>query len=381
MRCASGRVLPLDAAFARAGEAARADPLGTLRGLAVDALTQLARDPRTQAVFEILFHKCELVGELAERSAAQRSDRRQCLRSVEGLFELAIAKGQLPTTPIPDSPRNMMHAYVIGLMHEWVLDPADYDLRRPRPRWSMHSSRVCARSRREDRPPVAASRSAARIRSCQRPHDRASGAGPRRGAINGPVIMTILRPNSILMSDIQTVGIIGAGTMGNGIAQACAVAGMRTRDDRRLRCGRCRKASARSAAASIGWSRRTSSPLPTAMRRLRASSTTTDYAALRDVDLVIEAATENATLKFDILRKVDGFAKPDALLATNTSSISITQLAAVTSRAGPFRRHALLQPGTDDGAGRDHPRPADGGGDGRARAARSRSASARRRSS
>lgn len=121
-------VLPLDAAFARAGEAARADPLGTLRGLAVDALTQLARDPRTQAVFEILFHKCELVGELVQRSAAQQSDRRQCLSSVEELFELAIAKRQLPADTDSRLATNMMHAYVIGLMHEWVLDPADYDL-------------------------------------------------------------------------------------------------------------------------------------------------------------------------------------------------------------------------------------------------------------
>ena len=121
-------VLPLDAAFARAGEAARADPLGTLRGLAVDALTQLARDPRTQAVFEILFHKCELVGELAQRSAAQQADRRQCLSSVEELFELAIVKGQLPADTDTRLATHMMHAYVIGLMHEWVLDPADYDL-------------------------------------------------------------------------------------------------------------------------------------------------------------------------------------------------------------------------------------------------------------
>ena len=121
-------VLPLEAAFARAGEAARADPLGTLRKLAVDALTQLARDPRTQAVFEILFHKCELVGELAQRNAAQQTDRRECLCSVGQLFELAIAKGQLPPNTDTRLCTNMMHAYVIGLMHEWVLDPAEYDL-------------------------------------------------------------------------------------------------------------------------------------------------------------------------------------------------------------------------------------------------------------
>ena len=89
-------VLPLDAAMSRLADAARNDPLGTARSLAVDALMQLARDGRTQAVFEILFHKCELVGELAERSAAQQSDRRQCLSSVEALLDLAAAKGQLP---------------------------------------------------------------------------------------------------------------------------------------------------------------------------------------------------------------------------------------------------------------------------------------------
>lgn len=121
-------VLPLDAALARAGEAAREDPLGALRAFAVDALARLARDPRTQAVFEILFHKCELVGELAERSAAQQTDRRACLCSVESVFQLAIAKGQLPPDTDTRLATSMMHAYVIGLMHEWVLDPADYDL-------------------------------------------------------------------------------------------------------------------------------------------------------------------------------------------------------------------------------------------------------------
>jgi TetR/AcrR family transcriptional regulator, acrAB operon repressor len=121
-------VLPLDAAFARAAEAARCDPLGTIRGLAVDALTQLARDGRTHAVFEILFHKCELVGELADRSAAQQSDRRTCLSSVEKLFDLAVANGQLPAQTDTRLVTQMMHAYVIGLMHEWVLDPGEYDL-------------------------------------------------------------------------------------------------------------------------------------------------------------------------------------------------------------------------------------------------------------
>lgn len=137
------------------------------------------------------------------------------------------------------------------------------------------------------------------------------------------------------MSAIESVGVIGAGTMGNGIAQACAVAGVRTVmidvSDSALNKG----------VATIGGSldRLVKKDKLSAAARdaaLGRVTTTTDYAALRDAGLVIEAATENATLKFDILRKVDGVAKPDALLATNTSSISITQLAAVTSRAERF---------------------------------------------
>jgi 3-hydroxybutyryl-CoA dehydrogenase len=62
----------------------------------------------------------------------------------------------------------------------------------------------------------------------------------------------------------------------------------------------------------------------------------TDYKTLEPADLVIEAATENLELKLKILRQVDALAKADALLATNTSSISITTLAAATSRPDRF---------------------------------------------
>ena len=121
-------VLPIDAALARAGDQARDDPLGALRGFAVDALTRLATDSRTQAVFDILFHRCELVGELDERGRDQAQCRRDCLVSVEGLFALAIEKGQLPADADPALAAHTMHAYVIGVMHEWVLDPGAYEL-------------------------------------------------------------------------------------------------------------------------------------------------------------------------------------------------------------------------------------------------------------
>jgi 3-hydroxybutyryl-CoA dehydrogenase len=64
--------------------------------------------------------------------------------------------------------------------------------------------------------------------------------------------------------------------------------------------------------------------------------TATDYGALAQADCIIEAATENPSLKFDILRKIDALARDGALLATNTSSISITQLGAVLKRPERF---------------------------------------------
>jgi 3-hydroxybutyryl-CoA dehydrogenase len=67
----------------------------------------------------------------------------------------------------------------------------------------------------------------------------------------------------------------------------------------------------------------------TALKRLKTAN---DMKALKDCDLVIEAATENRALKFDIFKKLDEIVKPDALLASNTSSISITEIAAQTKR-------------------------------------------------
>ena len=137
------------------------------------------------------------------------------------------------------------------------------------------------------------------------------------------------------MNEISTVGVVGAGTMGNGIAQACAVAGI---DVVMVDVA---DAAVQRGLGAIGGSldrlvkkeKLTAEAKAQAIARVRG---TTDYAALGSVDLVIEAATENLDLKLRILRDVDARAKPDALIASNTSSISITSLAAVTSRPERF---------------------------------------------
>ena len=137
------------------------------------------------------------------------------------------------------------------------------------------------------------------------------------------------------MTGIDKIGVIGAGTMGNGIAQACAVAGLDV-----VMTDVADAAVARGLATIEGSLDRlvkkdklTAAAKTQGLARIKG---VTDYAALAQCDLIIEAATENLPLKLEILRRADALAKPDALLASNTSSISITTLAAVTSRADRF---------------------------------------------
>ena len=130
---------------------------------------------------------------------------------------------------------------------------------------------------------------------------------------------------------IGKIGVGGAGTMGNGIAQAFAVAGqdvvMMDVSEAQVQRG----------LATIGASldrlikrdRMTAAQKDAAMARI---STATDTSALSDSDLVIEAATEDLALKLKIFADLDAAMKPDAILASNTSSISITKLAAATKR-------------------------------------------------
>ena len=133
------------------------------------------------------------------------------------------------------------------------------------------------------------------------------------------------------MRNIQVVGIVGAGQMGRGIAQVAAQTGfevvlfdafknsldfghqfIKTQLDKGAEKGKWTKEDAQ---ISFG--------------RIKA---TLDMNDLKHCDLVVEAATERKDLKFDIFRKLDEVVKADAILASNTSSISITEIAAVTKR-------------------------------------------------
>ena len=137
------------------------------------------------------------------------------------------------------------------------------------------------------------------------------------------------------MSEIASVGVVGAGTMGNGIAQACAVTGIPTVmiDVSQAALDRGVAAIRGSLDRLVKKDRLTAHARDEAVARV---TPTTHYGALDRCDLVIEAATENLPLKLEILKRLDDIVGKDATVATNTSSISITQLAAVTSRADRF---------------------------------------------
>ncbi|GAB4401510.1 MAG: 3-hydroxybutyryl-CoA dehydrogenase [Rhodoferax sp.] len=134
---------------------------------------------------------------------------------------------------------------------------------------------------------------------------------------------------------ITTVGIIGAGTMGSGIAQACAVAGidavMVDVSDAAVSKGL--NTIAGSLDRLVKKEKLTADERDAALARIHG---TTQYEELKRAQLVVEAATENEAIKLKILKQLDEMLAPEVILASNTSSISITQLAAATGRADRF---------------------------------------------
>jgi 3-hydroxybutyryl-CoA dehydrogenase len=131
---------------------------------------------------------------------------------------------------------------------------------------------------------------------------------------------------------IKTIAVIGAGTMGNGIAQAFAQAGLTVRlhDASAAALDRARKTIDKSLAKFVEKAKITAADRDAALARIDATPSLDDLAP---VDYVIEAIAESFEAKRDVFTKLDALTKPDVILASNTSSISITKIAAVTGRA------------------------------------------------
>ena len=145
------------------------------------------------------------------------------------------------------------------------------------------------------------------------------------------------------MQDIQAIGVIGAGQMGSGIAHVCALAGLSVRmlDSKADALDQARTSITKNMERQVAKAAITAADKDAALGRI---STGTDYAAFADADLVIEAATEKEDIKVLIYKAVLPHLRPDCLLASNTSSISITRLAASTDRPGRFVGMHFMNP-------------------------------------
>ncbi len=131
--------------------------------------------------------------------------------------------------------------------------------------------------------------------------------------------------------EIKRFGVVGAGQMGNGIAQVAAQAGlqvvMHDIAEKFVEYGM--SVIKKNLQRSVDKGRMEQAAMDAVIGRI---TTTTELAAMKDVDIVVEAATENEKIKLDIFAQLDEICPQEAILASNTSSISITKIAAVTKR-------------------------------------------------
>lgn len=136
-----------------------------------------------------------------------------------------------------------------------------------------------------------------------------------------------------MTTNISKIGVVGSGTMGSGIAQACAVAGLDVvmSDISEDQVQRGLATITASLDRLIKREKMTEAEKAATLARIRVTTSLQDFA---DRDLVVEAASENVVVKTKIFADLDAILAPDAIIATNTSSISITRLAAATKRPG-----------------------------------------------
>jgi 3-hydroxybutyryl-CoA dehydrogenase len=134
---------------------------------------------------------------------------------------------------------------------------------------------------------------------------------------------------------MQTIGIVGAGQMGSGIALVCATAGLNVilndLDERAVERGI--EGISANLGRMVSKGKATSDEATGALERIKGSAVLTE---LVECDLAIEAATENIQVKEELLRKLDAIVQPGAIIATNTSSVSVTRLGATLADPSRF---------------------------------------------
>lgn len=148
---------------------------------------------------------------------------------------------------------------------------------------------------------------------------------------------------TVSIEQIKTIGVLGAGVMGNGIAHVFAKSGYAVilRDVKQEFLDKALATIAKNLDREIKKGAVPEAEKPSILARIQPA---TDPAALAQADFVVEAVSETLDLKLKVLQEADALLKPQAILASNTSSISITQLAAATSRPAQFIGMHFMNP-------------------------------------
>jgi TetR/AcrR family transcriptional regulator, acrAB operon repressor len=122
--------LPMEEMVKQAAGAAVADPLQRIKDMCIYVLRRTAEDPQCRRVFEILFHKCEVVEDMAAPLARQLECRARGVAMIERAFANAIRKGQLPAGVNAKRAANGLICYIDGLLYNWLIDSKSFPLAR-----------------------------------------------------------------------------------------------------------------------------------------------------------------------------------------------------------------------------------------------------------
>ncbi len=158
--------------------------------------------------------------------------------------------------------------------------------------------------------------------------------------MDGNIAMT---PDSSTITTIKTVGIVGAGQMGNGIAHVCALAGYDVvlTDVKQEALDKAIETIHFNLDRQVKRNAISGADRDRALKRIKTSPSVAD---VKDCDVVIESATENEAVKREILKVLSAQLKKGAIIASNTSSISITRLGATTDRPSKFIGMHFMNP-------------------------------------
>ena len=161
------------------------------------------------------------------------------------------------------------------------------------------------------------------------------------------------------INDVKKIAVLGSGAMGHGIAQVCIQAGVAVvmRDIKQEFIDNGVAKIKESLDFLVGKGKMQAADMQKAMSLL--TTTLDTKAAVADAQIIVEAVPEIMDLKKSVFKEVSDACKPDVILATNTSTMSISEIGSVVKKSRALRRSSLLQPGQPDEAGRGHLREQD----------------------